>query len=74
MSCFIIKQKEHLKSRDLMDRLSNNVLGFFLKLSKYFVGRTPYMNLFTKELCLKIQYVYEKLTFLPKIMKLFNTK
>lgn len=34
MSCFIIKQKEHLKSRDLMDRLSDNVLGFvFLKLS-----------------------------------------
>lgn len=72
MSCFIIKQKEHLKSRDLMDRLSNNVLVFFL-IESYFVGRTPYMNLFTKELCLKIQYVNEKLTFLPKIMKL-NTK
>lgn len=53
-----------------MDRLSNNVLK---KLSNVLWVVAPYMNLFKKELCLKIQYVNEKLTSLPKIMKLLNT-
>lgn len=30
MECYIIKQKEQLKSRDLMDRLLNNDFKIFL--------------------------------------------
>lgn len=50
MSCFIIKQKEHLKSRDLMDRLSNNVLVFFFKLSNNVWAVPLYESLYKRAL------------------------
>lgn len=51
MSCFFIKQKEHLKSRDLMDRLSNNVLVFFFfKLSNISWAVPLYESLYKRAL------------------------
>lgn len=50
MSCFIIKQKEHLKNRDLMDRLSNNVLVFFFKLSNNVWAVPLYESLYKRAL------------------------